>query len=163
MNSQKIELHEPSIAQELCMIQNKNTTITIMPLSGQIRVNGMNITGQTTLKHQDRVFFSANNVFVLHNPVEERLLKQSGKVIKPVTFEMAQNEIGEHSNVQSKGYGWFRDEIAETLILTHEANAIALELNRGIRFEPVIVPAMVLGDKTKHSKASILILYAFRF
>ncbi|XP_053377789.1 kinesin-like protein unc-104 [Mercenaria mercenaria] len=54
VNPSTIELHGPSIAQEHCMIQNKNTKITIMPLNGQIRVNGMIITGQTTLKHQDR-------------------------------------------------------------------------------------------------------------
>jgi hypothetical protein len=57
-----------------------------------------------------------------------------------------------------EGVEWLREEVAETLILTYEANAISTELGQDITFEPVIVPALVLGDKTKRSKASIIYL-----
>lgn len=50
------------------------------------------------------------------------------------------------------GLGWLKQEVAETLILTNEANAVAFELKKRIRFEPVIVPGLVLGDKVNCSK-----------
>ncbi|KAL4226051.1 hypothetical protein ACF0H5_014039 [Mactra antiquata] len=150
-NSPEIILHGPSIGEEHAAITNYSRCLKIVPLQGQVKVNGLSITEPTPLRHLDRLFFSVNNLFVYHNPAEELVAKKRGDKHPVVTFDMAQNEIGKHSKLHT-GLEWLKEEIGEMLVHTHEANSMATALKRGIRFEPVMVPSLVLGDKQKPSQ-----------
>ena len=53
-----------------------------------------------------------------------------------------------------QNFSWLKQEVAEMLARTQDANAMAIELNKEISFEPVVVARIVLGETSTRAKVN---------
>ena len=63
----------------------------------RILVNGDAITGETELKHNDRLVFGSTQLWVFQNPKEKGI---DSKKYPPITYEYAQEEIAAKAGIK---------------------------------------------------------------
>ena len=63
----------------------------------RILVNGDAITGETELKHNDRLVFGSTQLWVFQNPKEKGI---ESKKYPPITYEYAQEEIAAKAGIK---------------------------------------------------------------
>ncbi|XP_052778421.1 kinesin-like protein KIF28P [Mya arenaria] len=120
--------------------------------------NARAVNPQVIELHGPRLCFGSSLLYVFHHPVEERALIHQRRKIQTVTFDLAKEEIRTKTELTAEAQAWLREELSDVRALTGEANAMAAELGRGVRFDPTIVPAIVLGDTNKCSQIYIRVL-----
>ena len=69
----------------------------IFNISPRILVNGDAITGETELKHNDRLVFGSTQLWVFQNPKEKGI---ESKKYPPITYEYAQEEIAAKAGIK---------------------------------------------------------------
>ncbi|XP_076469926.1 kinesin-like protein KIF28 isoform X2 [Babylonia areolata] len=144
-----------SIQKQHAVITNRKGEVEIEPAvqGAKIKVNGMPLTGKTTLSHHDRVLFGSNHMYVFVNPAKPQAPNGTPAEI---TYEFAQKEIA-----QAKGFATgtgagltkeqqvAQEQILEILPMVSEVNAISEELNKHKSFEVVLISAAAQEGSVK--------------
>ena len=84
-------------------ILKHNITIT------RILVNGDAITGETELKHNDRLVFGSTQLWVFQNPKEKGI---ESKKYPPITYEYAQEEIAAKAGIKVDTAGEYQTRLS---------------------------------------------------
>ncbi|KAK3716103.1 hypothetical protein QZH41_019651 [Actinostola sp. cb2023] len=159
--SPSILLSGLSILKQHAVITVKENEITIKPaISGsKTKVNGMPLTGETPLKHMDRILFGSNHMYYLKNP--KNADKSEGSPDK-VDWDFAQKEIAEAKGFatgfgagQSKEQQLAQEQVLELLPLVSEVNAVSEELDKGKAFEVILISAAAQGSGTSGTKVAV--------
>ncbi|KAJ8301882.1 hypothetical protein KUTeg_020869 [Tegillarca granosa] len=147
-----IVLLGPSISIRHAVMQNEEGTVNVLPLEGDVYINGMKIRKTNTqLQHNDRVMFGGNNLglYVFKDPLKEAELKKKNSFINNVNFEFAQREIARYADVEiylSTEDIYLKEKIVRLEQNVKEANGMAKELNRPVKFDIVLISAISLGE-----------------
>ena len=89
------------ISKQHAILENKNGEVTLKPFEGhQVLHNGKELTKPTALRHQDRIRFGSNNLFVFVQPLQALELRKKRKQLREITFEFAQSEIAKNSGLE---------------------------------------------------------------
>ncbi|EDO35613.1 predicted protein [Nematostella vectensis] len=141
-----------SIQKQHAVITIKDSEITIKPgTSGaKTKVNGLPLTGETPLKHMDRILFGSNHMYYLFNPKNKE--KNEGSPDR-VDWDFAQKEIAEAKGFstgsgsgQTKEQQLAQEQVLELLPLVSEINAVSEELDKQKTFEVVLVSGAAQGN-----------------
>uniref|UniRef100_A0A8D0HT29 Kinesin-like protein KIF14 n=1 Tax=Sphenodon punctatus TaxID=8508 RepID=A0A8D0HT29_SPHPU len=108
-SSHDIQLSGVLIADDHCVIENFDGTVSITPLGeAKTYVNGMHASASTVLHHGDRVILGGDHYFRFNHPVEvQKIKKPCGTALSgdgPKDFEFAKNELlaGQRSQLKSE-------------------------------------------------------------
>uniref|UniRef100_A0A0K0DGM2 RNA-directed RNA polymerase n=1 Tax=Angiostrongylus cantonensis TaxID=6313 RepID=A0A0K0DGM2_ANGCA len=153
-----VQLNGLSILPKHVIVENtKNKKITITACQdAEILVNGKKITRKTELLQNDRwfcfsdlffmIFFGGNRMYVFNDPEKRCARKDITITITYVTYVAAQKEIAQRAGIafsnernKSKADLILEEELISTMPLVYRANAMAVELNRNVKFELVLV------------------------
>ncbi|KAL4221955.1 hypothetical protein ACF0H5_018006 [Mactra antiquata] len=164
----EIMLNGLSIAKEHAEVINKDGTVSIKPNSAakEIMVNGQKIKSDTKLKHNDRVSFGPNHLYVFHHPQDYAKQVNSGEKIETPTFDTAQEEIAKQSGLMTSGDGTSKDgssvndlllqeDLVKLLPMVGEASAMAEELGKGVKFEITLVSPQARGQKSGKTEVMV--------
>ena len=75
----------------------------------RILVNGDAITGETELKHNDRLVFGSTQLWVFQNPKEKGI---ESKKYPPITYEYAQEEIAAKAGIKVDTAGEYQTRLS---------------------------------------------------
>ncbi|KAK8780629.1 hypothetical protein V5799_018025 [Amblyomma americanum] len=141
-----------SIQDKHAVIQRTDTEVTIQKgcPEAKILVNGSPVTSPVTLKHNDRIVFGQTQLFLFVNPRQHD--RHDLSKYPEVTYEMAQEEIALRAGIKlhdddSLETALLNRDMIEVLPKIDEANAISEELDRGVRFEILLVSPQLLGKQ----------------
>ncbi|XP_031552052.1 kinesin-like protein KIF28P [Actinia tenebrosa] len=150
-----------SIQKQHAVITVKESEITIKPATtgSKTKVNGMPLTGETPLKHMDRILFGSNHMYYLKNPKNTE--KSEGSPDK-VDWDFAQKEIAEAKGFAtafgsglSKEQQLAQEQVLELLPLVSEVNAVSEELDKGKTFEVILISGAAQGNTTSGTKVAV--------
>ncbi|XP_077485277.1 kinesin-like protein KIF28 [Amblyomma americanum] len=140
------------IQDKHAVIQRTDTEVTIQKgcPEAKILVNGSPVTSPVTLKHNDRIVFGQTQLFLFVNPRQHD--RHDLSKYPEVTYEMAQEEIALRAGIKlhdddSLETALLNRDMIEVLPKIDEANAISEELDRGVRFEILLVSPQLLGKQ----------------
>jgi len=119
-------------------------TVVLVPKANGARalVNGVQLTGPTPLKHNDRVWLGNNYAFRFAFPGKEEDTHPLPEGVKPDYYQ-AETEIAEQT-AKSAGEGGaevtaLNSKLSEALKKVEQANIVASDLHSGAIFQPKII------------------------
>ncbi|XP_014667335.1 PREDICTED: kinesin-like protein KIF28P [Priapulus caudatus] len=147
-----------SILPDHAVILKEGNVVTVVPSTGaRVLVNGSEIKASKVLRHNDRVLFGHNHLYVLHNPQDLAKQLREGLLVEQPTYDTAQQEIAERMGLIGLTGNDGRNKTQDDLLLEEEliqilphmnqANAISQELGRKVQFEIVLVAPQARGLK----------------
>lgn len=154
------------IQEQHAIIKNSGSKVTMEPVNGaKIYVNGLKLRAKQELCHLSRIKFGSSCLFLYVGQVSERKANDE----KEYDYDYFMAELAEHRGVaidlqtprmnesmeNLKSYVLFQ-EFMDLLPQISEANAISLELNKGVKFEAEIkTPAS--HDALHHGGKEVII------
>ncbi|XP_054265654.1 kinesin-like protein unc-104 [Macrosteles quadrilineatus] len=103
--TQDIQLSGPHIQNEHCTFENKESVVTLQPLSGAlIYVNGRQVSEPVVLKHGSRVILGKNHVFRFNHPDQARERREN-KINELNSEEIKEDKIKEKSPAETPNNG----------------------------------------------------------
>ncbi|XP_052248408.1 kinesin-like protein KIF28P [Dreissena polymorpha] len=163
----EIMLNGLSIAKDHAEVINKKGAVSIKPnpSAKEIMVNGVKIVSETKLSHNDRVSFGPNHLYVFHHPQDYAKKVNAGEKVDTPTFDTAQQEIAKQSGLMTAGGdGMSKDDLLlqedliQMLPMVSEANAMAEELHKGVKFEINLVSPQARGQKNGKTEVMVKML-----
>ncbi|XP_078314013.1 kinesin-like protein KIF28 isoform X2 [Crassostrea virginica] len=136
------------IQEQHAIIRNNGSKVTMEPVNGsKIYVNGLKLKEKAELHHLSRIKFGSSCLYLFVGQVSERKPNDE----KEYDYDYFMAELAEHRGVaidlqtprinesmeNLKSYVIFQ-EFMDLLPQISEANAISLELNKGVKFEAEI-------------------------
>ncbi|WAQ93614.1 KIF28-like protein [Mya arenaria] len=166
-----IMLNGLSIGKDHAEIINKKGNVSIKPgpSAKDIMVNGTKIVGETKLSHNDRISFGPNHLYVFHHPQDYAKKTNAGEKVETPTFDSAQEEIAKESGLmttptdgmskeKSKDEALLQEDLVQILPMVAEANAMAEELGKGVKFEINLVSPQARGIKDGRTEVMVKML-----
>ncbi|XP_052801903.1 kinesin-like protein KIF28P [Mya arenaria] len=162
-----IMLNGLSIGKDHAEIINKKGNVSIKPgpSAKDIMVNGTKIVGETKLSHNDRISFGPNHLYVFHHPQDYAKKTNAGEKVETPTFDSAQEEIAKESGLMttptdgmSKDEALLQEDLVQILPMVAEANAMAEELGKGVKFEINLVSPQARGIKDGRTEVMVKML-----
>ena len=161
----QVKLTGLSIMDEHALIEvDKHAIFITARMNAKITLNGEKIEAKTELHHNDRVLFSAGHVYVVHHPYQFKKAAKEGTTFSPITWDVVQTEIAEHSGFDVSKKGKTEEEILlqEDLIsvmpMVNEANAISEELDKKKTFEIALVSPQARGMSKGRTEVMVKIV-----
>ncbi|EDQ91195.1 uncharacterized protein MONBRDRAFT_17919 [Monosiga brevicollis MX1] len=136
-----------SIRKHHAKVLQADGKITIEPGSAvaETKVNGVKIDKPTDLRHNDRVLFGTNNLFLFINPQHP---EPSEGTPETVDYDFAQSELARASGFDMDGKDPDEQQRIEALLemlpMIAEVNAISDEMQKAINFEVALVSSQLL-------------------
>ena len=138
--------------------QDCDCVIFLDKLFSRILVNGDAITGETELKHNDRLVFGSTQLWVFQNPKEKGI---DSKKYPPITYEYAQEEIAAKAGIKVDTAGGgadmalLQEDLIDVMPAVEEANSISEELDKKVKFEIILISPHMLGKMQGQAKADV--------
>ena len=88
-----------SIQHQHAKVHNTgNQKLVVVPQpNARVLVNGAEVSSETELRHNDRVLFGNNHLYLVHHPADLEDLKKRGVKVEQITYDEAQAEIAKNS------------------------------------------------------------------
>lgn len=158
--SPDVALSGLSIQKEHAVISMSGSDVTIKPgASGaKTKVNGVALTGERPLLHNDRILFGSNHSYFFVNPTNKTMSEGSPAVID---WDYAQKEIAEAKGFATQGLGLNREQamaqeqVLELLPNVSEVNAISEELDKKKSFEVILISGAAQGGSDAGTKVVV--------
>ncbi|KAI0215595.1 hypothetical protein LSAT2_032357 [Lamellibrachia satsuma] len=142
----EIVLNGPRIAKRHAKVTKQGGKVMLTPLDGLVLHNGVELKETVQLRHEDRIRFGSNNLFVFTHPQEASELKAKGKHPRDVTYEFAQSEIAKNSGLQfSDEDSLLQEEVMTIMQLVQDVNAMADDMDKPVDFSVLLVSAEARG------------------
>ncbi|XP_076461788.1 kinesin-like protein KIF28 [Babylonia areolata] len=156
----QILLNGLSIQANHAVVTNKKGTVTLKPESGaKVLVNGQPVKAETTLRHNDRVLFGSNHLYVFHHPQDEAKMLKEGTPLKEPSYDDAQQEIVKQSGLVKDGANkddlLLQEDLIELLPMVNEANAMSEELDKKVKYELALVSPQARGLKEGRTEVMV--------
>ncbi|XP_035680266.1 kinesin-like protein KIF28P isoform X7 [Branchiostoma floridae] len=157
-----IQLTGLSISKQHAVITFENSEATIKPgeQGAKTKINGVPLTGPTTLQHLDRVLFGSNHMYVFHNPLNPKAPENTPSKID---WDFAQKEIAKHKGFDTASAGMSKEQIIaqeqilELLPMVSEVNAISEELNKHRTFEVILISGAAMEGYGSKKGAKVVV------
>ena len=111
-----------------------------------------------TLKHNDRVLFGSNNLFLFIDP------SQASEADERIDYDWAQAELAKASGFDLEGKDIEEqrriEAVLEMLPMVAEVNAIAEEMAKGMHFELALVSSQQLMGSATEANDTVVMLRA---
>ncbi|PAA48056.1 hypothetical protein BOX15_Mlig019522g3 [Macrostomum lignano] len=172
----QVQLTGLSIQPRHAVLRNTKGKVTVTPVeNAKVYINGKAVAMETELHHNDRVLFGNNHLYVFHHPVDyAKMVKSAGKgdnknadKLAPPNFEDAQAELAANSGIMgllgdSKGGGnddlmKLKDDLVKLFPEVQEANAMAQEMQRPVKFELLLMSAQGRGLREGEGQTEVYI------
>lgn len=141
-----------SIQQSHAVIERKEDSIFITgDAVAKTFVNGEPLVGTKELKHNDRILFGSNNMYVMVHPLDRDQREATGEKEAVVTWEDAQKEIAKSQGFESLSSSGsqsdklLQEDLIAMLPQMNEVNAMSEELNKKMYFEVVLISPQARG------------------
>ncbi|EGD80556.1 kinesin family member 1C [Salpingoeca rosetta] len=122
------------------------------------RVNGTQLTEKVPLKHNDRLLFGTNSIFLFVNPANQ---DPSAGTPEKVDYEFAQEEIAKASGLLVEGGDAEEKErmsqILELFPMVAEVNAISDEMDKKMKFSVALVNDMMLPNASTSDRSQVMV------
>ncbi|XP_066289623.1 kinesin-like protein KIF28 isoform X6 [Branchiostoma lanceolatum] len=157
-----ISLTGLSISKQHAVITFENSEATVKPgeQGAKTKINGVPLTGPTTLQHLDRVLFGSNHMYVFHNPLNPKAPENTPTKID---WDFAQKEIAKHKGFDTASAGMSKEQIIaqeqilELLPMVSEVNAISEELNKHRTFEVILISGAAMEGYGSKKGAKVVV------
>nr|CAB3259098.1 kinesin-like protein KIF28P [Phallusia mammillata] len=153
-----------SVQNDHALIENdSNRLIYLTPheAHGKLLVNGKAVTERTELRHNDRVMFGSNHLYVFHHPQDAAKQEKEGERVQKVSFDSAQEEIAQNKGFDMDKTGkstediLLQEDLIQVMPMVNEANAMSEELDQKMIYEIALISPQARGLKEGRTEVSI--------
>ncbi|XP_076810506.1 kinesin-like protein KIF28 isoform X2 [Clavelina lepadiformis] len=153
-----------NIKKDHAVIENDSNSLIYLTPSGsesKLLINGKEITERIELRHNDRIMFGSNHLYVFHHPQDAAKQVKEGKVVEKVSFNSAQEEIAQNKGFdmnragKSKEDMLLQEDLIQIMPMVNEANAISEELDKKMLYEIALISPQARGLKDGRTEVSV--------
>lgn len=163
----EIQLSGLGVNDRHAAISNQNGTFFIEPFGhSRVILNGKQIEEKSQLNNLDRLVLGASNYFIFVDPArfgQEDSIDLRNEKISSITVEKIQQEIAESMGLISQSFDRRAPEeqacinqLIDLMPYIEEANQMSIILDKKMKYQPLILNPIVIGDPYSKIKPVIV-------